>query len=231
MQDIRTITLDLDDTLWPIAPVIERAERRLYAWLHEHYPRITERFPAPSLLRLRQEIVLEHPDKGHDYYFLRRAVLRHIGEQAGYGSAYIDDAMEVFHAERNAVELYPDVRPSLEALGRHYRIVAVTNGNANLERIGIGDLFDEVVSAANAGVAKPAREIFEVAVEAGGASAHETLHVGDHPEIDVIGASAAGLRAAWINRNGHEWPRQLQQPDAIVRDVGELLAILRGAAT
>ena len=229
MQDIRTITLDLDDTLWPIGPVIERAERRLYGWLHEHYPRITERFPAPALLQLRQEIAAEFPHMGHDYYFLRRAVLERIGEQAGYGDGYVDDAMAVFHAERNTVELYPDVRPSLEALGRDYRIVAVTNGNASLEHIGIRDLFDEVVSAANAGVAKPAREIFEVAVEAGGAAAHETLHVGDHPEIDVVGASEAGLRAAWLNRNGHEWPAHLRPPDAIVHDVDELLQMLRGA--
>ena len=44
VNGIRTITLDLDDTLWEIHPVIRRAEKRLYEWLGERYPRITEMF-------------------------------------------------------------------------------------------------------------------------------------------------------------------------------------------
>ena len=138
--------------------------------------------------------------------------------------------MELFHALRNDVELFPEVRPALEELGKHYCVIAVTNGNANLERIGIGDLFHGTVSAATAGAAKPARQIFETAVAAGGADAHETLHVGDHPEADVVGASAAGLKSVWVNRDGADWPDHLQRPDAIVRDIGELLALLGKAS-
>ena len=229
MRDIRTITLDLDDTLWAIHPVITRAERTLYEWLQQHYPRITAMFSADALTRMRNDIVNQHWDKSHDFTFLRRAVLGRIGEAAGYGQDYIDDAMDVFQAVRNDVDVFPEVRPTLQALGESYRIIAVTNGNASLERIGIRDLFDDVVSAANAGAAKPARKIFDVAVEAGGAAAHETLHVGDHPEIDVVGASEAGLRSVWVNRHGEDWPDHLQRPDGIVRDVGELLGILRRA--
>ena len=88
------------------------------------------------------------------------------------------------------------------------------------------DLFDDVVAAASVGAAKPAQAIFDVAVEAGGAGHHETLHVGDHPEADVVGANAAGLKSVWVNRNGDIWPDHLQRPDAIVNDIGELLSIL-----
>ena len=49
--------------------------------------------------------------------------------------------------------------------------IAVTNGNANLEKIGIDDLFDGHINAAMAGAAKPHRPIFDAAVKAGGASA------------------------------------------------------------
>ena len=230
MQGIRTITLDLDDTLWAIAPVIMRAEQALYAWLQEHYPRIAAMYSRDELLRMRAEIVDEYPDKSHDFTFMRRTVFARIGEAAGYGTSYVDDAMELFHALRNDVELFPEVRPALEELGKHYCVIAVTNGNANLERIGIGDLFHGTVSAATAGAAKPARQIFETAVAAGGADAHETLHVGDHPEADVVGASAAGLKSVWVNRDGADWPDHLQRPDAIVRDIGELLALLGKAS-
>jgi len=226
MHDIRTITLDLDDTLWAIRPVIERAETGLYRWLREHYPRVTEIFSPPDLLDLRKEIAAEQPGMAHDFTFLRRAVLARLGETAGYGHALVDGAMLVFEALRNDVEVFPEVRPALDALRRDYRVIAVTNGNANLERIGIRDLFHGVVSASSAGSAKPAREIFDVAVEAGGAQAQQTLHVGDHPEVDVVGAINAGLKSVWVNRNGIDWPDPLRRPDAIVKDVSGLLSLL-----
>jgi putative hydrolase of the HAD superfamily len=223
MHGIRTITLDLDDTLWPIHPVIFRAEQALYAWLERHYPRITARYSQRDLLELRLDIVTEFPDRGHDFTFMRRKVLARIAEAVGYSTDYVDAAMEVFQAQRNDVEMFPEVRPALKELGERFSVIAVTNGNASLERIGIRNLFDGVISAASAGAAKPAQRIFDAAVEAGGAKPHETLHVGDHPECDVAGASNAGLRTAWVNRNGAEWPDHLQRPDVIVRDIGELL--------
>lgn len=226
MQGIRTITIDLDDTLWPISPVIMRAERALYAWLHEHYPRITARYSERDLLQRRLDVVAEFPDKSHDFTFMRRTVLARVAEAVGYSGDYVDDAMEVFMAHRNDVEMFPEVRPALEQLGQRYRLVAVTNGNASLERIGIRQLFDGFVSASTAGAAKPAPEIFDAAVEVGGAGPQETLHVGDHPECDVDGANNAGLRTAWVNRNGAEWPDHLQRPDVIVRDIAELLGFL-----
>ena len=226
MHGIRTITLDLDDTLWAIHPVIVRAERALYAWLREHYPRITELFSPEDLTRLRDEVVSEHWEKSHDFSFLRRTVLGQIGRAAGYGDEPVEGAMTVFHALRNDVDVFPEVRPALSALGEKYSVIALTNGNANLETIGLHDLFDHVVSATAAGAAKPAQKIFDVAVDAGGACHHETLHVGDHPEVDVVGASEAGLRSVWVNRTGAEWPDHLQRPDAIVKDVGGLLSLL-----
>ena len=226
MQDIRTITLDLDDTLWAVTPVIIRAEKALYGWLSEHYPKITELFSPSDLFQLRQEVVSENVEKSHDFTFLRRTVLGQISEAAGYGDKPVEGAMEVFQALRNDVEVFPEVRPTLSALGEKYNVIAVTNGNANLEAIGLRDLFDDVVAAASVGAAKPAQAIFDVAVEAGGADYHETLHVGDHPEVDVVGANEAGLKSVWVNRNGEDWPDHLQRPDAIVRDVGGLLSLL-----
>jgi putative hydrolase of the HAD superfamily len=226
MQDIRTITLDLDDTLWAIHPVIVRAEKALYAWLQEHYPRITERFSSEEMLHMRENIAAENSGKSHDFTFLRRKVLSKVSAAAGYGEAPVDGAMALFSAYRNDVEVFPEVRPALSALGKKYRVIAVTNGNANLDTIGIRDLFDGVVSASVAGAAKPDREIFDVAVRKGGAQSHETLHVGDHPEADVVGAINAGLRSVWVNRHGDDWPDHLQRPDGIVKDIGDLLALL-----
>lgn len=226
MRDIRTITLDLDDTLWAIHPVIERAEQALHDWLSAEYPRIGEMFSAEDIIELREAVIAEHWERNHDFTFLRRVIIARLGVAAGYGDGLVDAAMEVFSAARNDVEVFPEVRPTLSALREEYCVIAVTNGNADVARIGISDLFHEVISASSAGAAKPNPRIFETAVEAGGASADQTLHVGDHPEVDVAGANEAGLKSVWVNRHGHDWPDHLRSPDGIVRDVGELLDLL-----
>lgn len=226
VNGIRTITLDLDDTLWEIHPVIKRAEKRLYAWLGENYPRITEMFAKEDLRILRQEILERHADKVHDLTFLRYTVLTEAATAAGYTEFLVDEAFAVFDEVRNDVDMFPEARPALVALAERFTLIAVTNGNASLEKIGIDDLFDGHVNAAMAGAAKPARRIFDAAVQAGGASAAETLHVGDHPVYDVHGAREAGLRTVWVNRNGDDWPEELSSPDIEVRHVGELHKLL-----
>ncbi len=229
VKDIRAITIDLDDTLWEIHPVIHRAERRLYEWLGKHYPRITAMYSRAAILEQRQAMAVEFPEQKHDYTFMRRAVLGRLAVAAEYGEAVVDEAMTVFDKVRNDVDIFPEVRPALAALRNDYVLIAVTNGNANLKMIGIDDLFHKFVSASTAGAAKPARQIFDCAVRAGGAAAHQTLHVGDHPEIDVDGARAAGLRAVWVNRSGERWPSEFQKPDGIVSHVGQLQQLLAAA--
>ena len=224
---ISTVTLDLDDTLWAIGPVIVRAERRLQSWLGEHYPGVTERLTHDDVLQIRRQVIVEHADKLHDMTFLRREIITRMGRAAGC-EIDVDVAFEVFYAARNDLELYPDVRPALASLTERYTLIAVTNGNADLAKIGIDDLFDGFVSATATGAAKPAAKIFEAAVEAGGAGKSETLHVGDHPEMDVVGARAAGLRAVWINRGGFEWPDDVEEPDGVVSDLHGLDELLAG---
>lgn len=226
MKDIRTITFDLDDTLWEIHPVIKRAEQRLYAWLGEHYPRITDMYAIEDIRAIREQVVNEIPDQAHDLTFLRRVVLERIGTAAGYDTDFIDAAFDVFDEVRNDVDIFPGVIPALESLREHYVLIAVTNGNANLDKIGIRYLFHDVVTAVTAGAAKPARKIFDAAVLAGGANARQTLHVGDHPEFDVNGARDAGLKTAWVNRGGEQWPAESEVPDVEVAEVGELVSLL-----
>ncbi len=229
MHRIRAITLDLDNTLWDIDPVIRRAEATLWAWLTDNYPRIPATFTPEALLEVRAAVVEEHWDKSHDLRFLRKKVLTQVAVHAGYTTDLVEPAFDVFDRARNEVDLYPDVMPGLEKLAGDFTLVAVTNGNANLERIGIRHLFEDVVAAAEAGCAKPARQIFEQAITRSGYSNEEILHVGDHPQTDIDGARQVGMRTAWINRNGEAWPEDLPEPDAVVTTIPELLDLLEPA--
>ena len=141
----------------------------------------------------------------------------------------VDPAFSVFDRARNEVQFFPDVLPALETLAKRYAVVAVTNGNANLQEIGLRHLFHDVVTAVDVGAAKPAPIIFDEAVRRAGVMPAEVLHVGDSPEIDVVGAASAGLRTAWMNRNGDDWPEHLPHPDLTVATVDELLDALAAA--
>ena len=229
MQRIRALTLDLDNTLWEIDPVIHRAEETLWQWLGENCPRVHERWSADDLISLRHNVMDEHWNMHFDFRFLRKKVLEHVAISSGYDETLVEPAFAVFDDVRNDVELYPDVLDALENLFSRFTVVALTNGNSNLERIGIRHLFHGVVTAVDAGAAKPDKRIFDVAVKQAGVQAEEILHVGDHPETDIDGARQAGMRTAWINRNGEQWPADLDQPDAIVTNMIELRELLEAA--
>ena len=74
---ISAITLDLDDTLWPIWPTIERAERVLHQWLSDHAPMTAALFASPQALReIRNEMAALRPDLHHDLSAMRRESIR-----------------------------------------------------------------------------------------------------------------------------------------------------------
>ena len=220
----RVISLDLDDTLWPVAPVIAAAEATLLSWLREHYPRAVLGYDVDSMRNLRTGIAERFPQKGHDLTFLRRQALAEMFAAAGYreGPA-ADDAFEIFLSERKRVQFYADVLPALTRLRAKYRLFALSNGNADLERCGIADLFEGHVTASAAGAAKPDARIFAHLLRTAGVSPIEVLHVGDDPLADVVGATQAGLQAVWLNRDARAWPGQFGQPARTVTTLADIL--------
>lgn len=218
---ILAITLDLDDTLWPIAPIVSRAEEKLDAWLRANCPPVAQAYPIPAMRALREAVsAAHHPHLAHDFTAQRRLSLAAALEPHGYGNA-IDDAFEAYYAARNEVDLYPGVRDALARLAARVPIVSLSNGNADLARIGLRPLFAATVTARDFGAGKPAPEIFRHACTLAGALPQHVLHVGDDPELDVLGARNAGLNTAWVNRDGAAWSHD-GAPDVTVADLVEL---------
>jgi len=225
---IKAISLDLDDTLWPIWPVIARAEQALQDWLRPHAPDTSMWLAdAEQRLALRRDVLQSRPDIGHDLRTLRQELIRRALQRHGEDTALVEPAYEVFIAERMRVELYDDARPALAWLARRYPVVALSNGNADVRRIGLGDFFHASVSAQEFGVGKPDARIFHAAAGAAGVLPHEVLHVGDDAALDVVGALKAGLQTVWVNRASHDWQHEEHRPHATVGDMSELCALLR----
>jgi FMN hydrolase / 5-amino-6-(5-phospho-D-ribitylamino)uracil phosphatase len=200
MTAIAALTLDLDDTLWPVWPAIERAEERLMHWLAEHAPATAAVHDRATLRALRNAVALEQPGWQHDLSRIRLESIRRALAGQGDNPALAEAAFEVFFAERQRVEFFADVIPALDRLAARWPIIALSNGNADVGCIGLGRYFRGAVSAREFGVGKPDAAIFLAACERAGAAPGAVLHIGDDGELDVDGALGAGLRAAWVAR-------------------------------
>jgi HAD superfamily hydrolase (TIGR01549 family) len=226
ISKIRAITLDLDDTLWPIWPAIERAEKTLACWLEQQAPGAAAVFADPhARLAVREQVARTRPEIGHDLSALRRESIRLALHQAGEETDLAEPAFEIFFAERMRLDLYDDALPALVALAGRYPLVAVSNGNADVGRVGLGAFFTAALSAREFGVGKPDPRIFHAAASAAGVAANEVLHVGDDASLDVLGALGAGMQTVWVNRVDHLWSHA-EQPHATVTNLTELCDLL-----
>jgi len=224
---IRAITFDLDFTLWDLEHVIQRAEERMQRFLAARYPRVAQCYDAEAMRQLRMEVAEAHPELRINVSAMRRASLRRIAMTCGYGEDMVEAAFEVFMEGRHEVHPYDDVVPVLERLRPHYRIGAVSNGNADVHRLQLGAYFDFSVSAIEVGAAKPSRIIFEAACHRAGVTPAEMVHVGDEVHSDVVGAVRYGMGAVWLNRRGEPWPDDLAPlPYVELADLSRLPTVL-----
>jgi 2-haloalkanoic acid dehalogenase type II len=214
---IRAITLDLDDTLWPIMPTIRQAEHSLQAWLEQHAPATARYLSDPQVRHtVRAQVSQDSAHMAHDLSWQRREAIRRALQQAGDHEALAEPAFEVFFAARQQVSFFDDALPALQALARRFPLVAVSNGNADVHRVGIGGFFHGKVSAREVGVGKPHPRIFEAAARCAGVDASAVLHIGDDPLLDVVGAHAVGMQTVWVNRDQSSWSHAQAQPHLTV---------------
>ena len=225
---IRAITLDLDDTLWPVWPTIQRADQALRDWLGPRAPRAAAlTADAQAAAQARRAVLLARPELAHDLGAIRREAIRHLLREAGDDPALAEPAFDVFYRERQRVTLFDDARPALDFLAARYPLIALSNGNADITQVGLAPYFQDAISAASAGVAKPDARIFHAAAQAAGVAADAVLHVGDDAELDAAGARRAGMQVAWLNRGGAPWPDEHgQAPHLVLHDLAHLCSLL-----
>ena len=227
-MSIKLITFDLDDTLWDTAPVIASAEIVLRDWLAANAP-ILGGVPVEHLFAIRERLVQAEPGLKHRISALRRRVLFHALEEVGYSEKQAldlaNEGFEVFLHARHQVEVFPEVQPVLEILRHQYMLGVVTNGNADVRRLGLADYFKFALCAEDLGIGKPDPAPFMEALRRGEVQAGAAVHIGDHPADDVAGAQRAGLRAVWFNPQGKAWVGE-RAPDAEIQRLSQLPDVL-----
>lgn len=205
---IEVVTFDLDNTLWETDTVIRRAEAAMRDWLVERVPGAAVHLAGEALWRLRETVARQRPDIRHDVTRLRKEILRRALMGCGMVEAdaieYANAAFEVFAHARHQVTYYDGALETLRTLKPRYQLGALTNGNADFERLGLDRYFSFGFTAADVGASKPHPAMFEAALRRTGVPARAAAHVGDHPIDDIEGARAVGMRAIWVNYDGQE---------------------------
>ena len=144
----------------------------------------------------------------------------------------LDEAVTFVMDGLGELTLHPDITDGVRALkGAGYRLVTLSNGSAQvaqtlLGRAAIRDDFDALLTVEDAPAWKPVRSAYQYAADVCGVEPAELLLVAVHP-WDIHGAAQAGLRTAWLNRTGADYPRYFETPDYTVSALGELVEHLR----
>ncbi len=146
-------------------------------------------------------------------YTLERAGIAHTGEEVRYLVAQIEK-----------LRPFPEVPAAMDLLHKRYKLAVLSNGDPDMleaARPYHGIAFDHIISVATAGAFKPHAATYTKAAEIAGVALDEILFVANHA-FDCIGAKAAGMRTAFVDRRRRPFGAWPYQPDLIVADFSEL---------
>jgi putative hydrolase of the HAD superfamily len=182
------------------------AEQALKQWLGANAPGALALYDqAEWVQQARRRAQAALADKPHDFSAMRRSMIGQALAQAGEQTDLATPAFEVFYAARQQVTLFDDALETLDFLAQRFPLAALTNGNADVQRVGLGAFFQCAVSAHEHGIAKPDPRIFWHTAERLNLAPESVLHVGDDAALDILGARAAGMPCVWLNRQGAPW--------------------------
>lgn len=220
---IRVIAFDLDDTLWHVDPVIRRAESKLKEWLESQLQGFV--YDRKDIGRFRQAAIEESPHLAGRMTEFRRTVLgkalSHHGVKGQPLDETLDAAMEVFLAARNDIEFFEGALETIAFLSDDFLLGALSNGNADVERLGLANHFSFAFSAEEVGAPKPAPDLFHAALAHTGCGPDQMVYVGDDPVKDVDAANRVGLRTIWLKNALRPGPGA-SDPDIIIEDIRQL---------
>ena len=229
----KALTFDLDDTLYDNWPIIRNAELELTAFLEQHHPKILS-LGKSGWRQARLFCITKDPRLASDMTQLRKAVLTKLASDVGYSynqqKTLAEDGYSVFYSARSSFKVNETIYSLLESLKSICPLVAITNGNVDLERVGIARLFETSFQASVEQPMKPHPNMFNAAIEFLNMPASDILHIGDHLIKDVWGAHQRGMQTAWyaINRPMH-LPNESATilPTVQLDSLNELLTIIQ----
>jgi len=200
LKPIQAITFDLDDTLYENTSVILKAERALMELMHNRYPATIH--VNKSFWRTHQRThILSNPSLKNDMGELRRLSLEtgfmELGLSGNELKAATTQCFEHFYFQRSNFTLNRNIHSLLKSLSDKLPLVAITNGNVDIQQIGLEEYFSACFKASVELPMKPDKAMFDAAQAHLNIPHENILHVGDNLPKDIYGALKAGYQTAW----------------------------------
>ncbi|AWL13368.1 5-amino-6-(5-phospho-D-ribitylamino)uracil phosphatase YigB [Saliniradius amylolyticus] len=232
LDQVRAVSFDLDDTLYDNGPILRRAEDALLEFIHTEFPQLKDSNEV-FWQRIKAKCLKERPELTHDMGAWRQHTLRtgllELGMAFTEVSEATDRAFEYFYYERSRFKVDETICSLLARIADKLPMVAITNGNVDLDAIGIGQYFEQSFHANLEQPKKPDPAMFELASRHLAMPNERILHVGDGLINDIAGAHEAGFQTAWYAGNrhmgiGYEPARHL--PNVQLANLDELALLL-----
>ncbi len=199
MGDIAHIFFDLDRTLWDF----DTNSRNTLLELFEQHSMSAHGFEPEEFVSTYFEIndrmwaAFRRGDISKDRLRISRFI--QLLSTKGVDNVHLAEVLSEQYInicpKKNA--LVEGTMELMESLSGNYKLHVITNGFRRVQRIklvnsGLNKYFDHLITSEDAGAAKPDRKIFEYAAKLTGAKKHASLMIGDHEDIDVLGANNFG---------------------------------------
>jgi putative hydrolase of the HAD superfamily len=200
LKPIQAMTFDLDDTLYENTSVIVNAERSLMDFMHSRYP-VTKDIQKDFWRTQQKAQILANPLLKNDMGELRRLSLESgfmaLGLLGNELKVATHACFEHFYFQRSNFTLKRNIHSLLKTLSDNVPLVAITNGNVDLQQIGLNQYFSTCFKASIELPMKPNKAMFDAAQAHLNIPHANILHVGDNLPKDIFGALRAGYQTAW----------------------------------
>lgn len=202
LSTIKALTFDLDDTLYDNSPFLQRAVEEMIKVIQQVDG--LQQVTLAQYDQVKQDLLITAPEIYHDVVIWRHEALKRFLTLHGLTdktqiNKIADDAMERFVYWRNQIIVPDESIALLSQLADKYPLAVITNGNADINKIGLAPYFAFALRAGPDGLSKPFLPMFQLAADKLKVKPEYILHVGDNLYTDVQGAINAHLQACWLN--------------------------------
>ena len=227
LSDVRAITFDGDGTLWDFDTAMRDALIDAATLLNDAGLQFEGYSISANFLRdVRDEVAAWPIHTSASMETIRLASFAESVARCGVqDSNLVQRVYDIYmHARLARLRLFPDASSVLRHLHGRYKLALVTNGNTHPRSVGVEQLLDAIVIAAEVGYRKPDPMIYHFTLRQLGVSATRAVHVGDHLHEDVQAAKDIGMRAVWLDRKAEA--QGGIEADAVIGSLNELPGLL-----
>lgn len=239
LNPIKALSFDLDDTLYDNWPIILKAEQAQLNYLHQALPQ-TRSTDMKQWQTFRFALAKNNPSLSHDIGLLRQVATKQQLLQLGLNEPdaehHSQQAFEAFYQQRIQVTIEPKIIDIMQQLSSKLPIIAITNGNACIDTMGLGKVFKFALLAGDKITEdkvrkesleqKPSPDMFEQASKQLNINKQNILHIGDSQHSDIQGALKANYMAAWINPHNKPLNTQSGLPHIEFQQIEQLLGLI-----